>query len=294
MLWAGLKYRSVQKIAEVRLYSPTKISFELVSGGELRVWDGHAHLVPKGCASAACQVALCRSDVTCAAFKIADEASATAYMRKAVAALDAAKVDASRARRRLARMEAAAPLQQTEAPARAQRRLQYGFDWFPDASAASDDDDCEDDNAIDPFAAGMAWPTQYADAATTTTDEASPSPPATSDTAADAQTGGTADVFTPPDSWGGADLYASPDTSGGAADPYAQPAGADLYAGGGAGQYTGGDQLSAGGAWPSDAAEADDQYFINPNAFGAEDAATGFLTREPPPLIFSLHGAQQH
>ena len=40
------KYRDVVHVSRVRLYSHTKMSFYLLGGDELRIWDGAAHLGP--------------------------------------------------------------------------------------------------------------------------------------------------------------------------------------------------------------------------------------------------------
>ena len=79
------KYESFEQVKRVRRYSKVRVTFDLVSGDELHVWDGEAYLQPHG----GDKVALCKSDVSCAAFSVDDARSAEAYMEEAQAALKA-------------------------------------------------------------------------------------------------------------------------------------------------------------------------------------------------------------
>jgi hypothetical protein len=84
-------------VSRVRHYSQTRVAFSLVSGGELRVWDGEAYLQP----AVGSQIRLCKSDVTCSAFTVEDASNAEAYVEQAQAALREAGFSARRARQML-------------------------------------------------------------------------------------------------------------------------------------------------------------------------------------------------
>ena len=87
----------VERVSRVRHLSQTRVSFSLVSGAELRVWDGEAYLQP----AVGSQIRLCKSDVTCAAFTIEDTATAEAYTLRAQEALVAAGLSTRRMLRAL-------------------------------------------------------------------------------------------------------------------------------------------------------------------------------------------------